>query len=303
MNPWPAFRTFLRSALLQNRQLKTLSDGAETNDAAFEELIRALDSMLRAWWKATEDNYPDAVGGYYLDEAAMVTYEARQVAAVPGREELFRMAIDSLRHRCHAPVLEVCSGSGAGALRLAQRGAIAVATDAFPILSAHADELERQGVRVLRDLVKGDLRGSAWRQKETYEPLLGTPFNGFSGILGFMGLPLIADRASAYRGMHDLLINGGRISIVHDPEVPGRPLPTSAQTVRSIARNLHDQGRSKTLLEITANLLMRRGILHNEHRMTLDEEVELIAAVFGNYYVERHPRYREWVVFSAVKRK
>lgn len=301
-HPWPLFRTFLQTVLVQNHELAALSKDAETKNEAFEELLHKLDSILKMWWKTIESDYPNAVGGYYLDEAAMVTYEARQVAAVPGREELFRMAIDSLRHRCHAPVLEVCSGSGAGALRLARRGAIAVATDAFPILSAHADGLEREGVRVLRDLAKGDLRGSAWRQKGTYEPLLGTKFNGFSGILGFMGLPLIADRASVYRGMHDLLINRGRISIVHDPEAPGRPLPTSAQTVRSIARNLHDQGRSKTLLEITANLLMRRGILHNERRMTLDEEVALIGAVFGNYYVERHPRYREWVVFSAEKR-
>lgn len=277
-----------------------LSERVLSDDGAFEWLLWTLDSRLREWWKLHPDCHT-AIGKYYEDVPAMMSYEARQVVAVPGREELLSMALDALGPIAGKPILEVCSGSGAGALRLAQRGAIAVASDAFPILSVHADQLEHTGVHVLRDLEQGDLRGTSWCKPQTYQHLLGSDVRGFAGILGFMGLPLVENRASAYRGMHALLETGGRISILHDPEIPGRPLPTSVQTVRGIVDALKLQGRTKSPLEITATLLMRRAILHGEYRKTLEQEIELIETTFGNCSIARHDTYPEWVLFSATK--
>lgn len=301
MNPWPLFRAFLKTTISQDEALKILSKFSEKDDAAFEELLYKLHTLLKRWWESIQNEHPNAIGAYYMDEAAMKSYESRQSTAIPAREDLFDMALDTLEPLAGSTVLEVCSGSGAGALRLRQRGAKVIATDAFPILTVHADILEAQGVHVLRDLDKGDLRKDDWCQQKTYEPFLGKEFPGFSGILAFMGLPLIADRDTVYRGMRKLLVDGGRIAIVHDPEVFGRPLPTSVQTIRGIARTLLDQRRPKTMLEITANILMRRGILHGEHRKTADEETSLIIATFGNCAVERHGYYPEWALFTAKK--
>lgn len=300
MNVWQLFDQFLRTVLMSIPSLKDWSEMAEYDDDAFEALlVRTSEEILR-WWN-TVPHGSDAIGKYYQEIGATNEYEKKQAIAVPGREELFSLALDALAPIAGQPVLEVCSGSGAGALRLLERGAVAVASDAFPILTIHADGLEARGIKVLKDLTHGDLRGPHWCQIETYRALLGPDFTGFAGILGFMGLPLIANRAAAYRGMHQLLAPGGKISIVHDPEVPGRCLPTSAQTVRGILANLRAQGRTKSMLEVTAALIMRRGILHGEYRKTLGEEVTLIADAFGNCTIKRYPPYPEWVVFSASK--
>ncbi len=301
MGIWKEFYRFVEETLLQDEKLRDLSERSASDDAIFETLLSRLNTELRHWWRNIEDKAHEAVGKYYEDTTAMVDYEARQTVAVPGREQLFSLALDALGPIAGQPVLEVCSGSGAGALRLVERGAVAVASDAFPILTVHADWLEARGIKFQRDLTHGDLRVPHWSQLETYRPLLGPDFTGFAGILGFMGLPLIADRAAAYRGMHQLLAPGGKIALVHDPEVPGRCLPTSAQTVRGILANLRAQGRTKSMLEVTATLIMRRGILHDECRKTLGEEVALTTDAFGNCTIKRYPTYPEWVVFSASK--
>lgn len=301
MDVWELFFVFLHENLEHDEVLRTLSKDAETSNDAFETLLRTVSVQLQEWWRAQGN--PETVGRYYEDLELMQSYEARQVASVPGRESLFSMAIDSLGLITDKPVLEVCAGSGAGSRRLQKRGAIVVASDAFPILTVHADELQRNKVNVVKSLADGDLRGTRWCAAETYQDLLGPEFVGFAGILGFMGLPLIADRAHAYQGMQALLKYGGKIAIVHDPEIQGRPLPTSAQTIRDIIRYQKKCGITKTMLEVTAKLLMRRGILHDEHRRTLGEEVTLIEQAFGNCTVERHPFYHEWVLLSACKNR
>lgn len=297
MSIWKEFRQFCAENLNNDLSLKALDERATTDDDAFWSLATTIHARIMTWWNGR------IAPRYYEETDLMTRYEETQALTVPGRERLFDLALDALAPLRGKHVLELCTGAGAGAIRLASGGADVIASDGSQVmLDLNAETLRQRGIRVLPRAEQGNLDGTAWSNLATYRPELGESFLGFDGILIFMGIHFVRDRARAYEGIRSLLIPGGTVVVVHDHLRPGYVLTTSPTNVRDTVTALKANGRTKTTLTtVIAGIVMRRSIMHREHPITLDEERTIIQQTFGNHRYTHDQTYPEWAVLSAKR--